>query len=204
MTAAIGHRNKELTSDMFETTPRDGDVLSIKRCETSDGSVASFLYPRMPGNALSFEVTGPLWLFGVTVFKCKSPQQYMAVRVLVKATEGRTLRTVEKVEFCKTESDSNTMDITLHDPLRLVPNTKYILHLVLFCSAEDRALYGPLNTEGTLEFCRETITFSNCRDGQFILPSASIAGLLLQGMKEIDVDDDNDDDNNGDDDDDDD
>ena len=178
------NRNEDLTSDIFETTPRKGGVFSVLRCNISEDSVNSVLnvYPRIPRNALCLEVSGPLWLYGVTVFRCRSDEQYIAVSLTVKA-DDKDLRTVEQVTFCDTESISNTMNIYLRHPLRLVPSTKYALHLVLFCSAEDRVIYGALNADDTLEYCDETITFSVCREGLFTLSSASFAGLLLQGMK---------------------
>ena len=186
----MSNRNCRLRSEIFKTTPRnDNDYYDVYLCQVSTDSVASSTFGTRPENGICLEVSGPLWLFGAIVFKGKSMDQYMAarLRILEVKEERRSLQTVKILEFCSThffEIRQNTLDIIFPDPVRMVPDSKYALELVSFCTARDRTMWEGQNAVNSLDFCNETITFSAYTEDDFTFSSSAFAGLLLQGMKD--------------------
>ena len=179
-------RNVQLKSEIFKTTPRDNDYFAVYLCQTGTDSVASSTFRKKPKNGICLEVTGPLWLFGVCVFKGKSEDQYIAARLRIfEVKTDRILQTVEIIKFCETEYwATSTIEIRFPDPLRMVPDSKYALELVSFCTAKDRMMWHGQNAVNSLDFCSETITFSAYTENNFTFSSSAFAGLLLQGMKD--------------------
>ena len=170
--------NEPLASDTFPTMPRKGHKYSsVPERETYLPS--TFSYDDMIAHEMCFEVSGPLWLHGVVVYREYIEHRFIGVRILLQ-TEGQTIQCVEIYRWM---SYKNPLNIIFQDPIRVTRDKKYTLRLVLFCSAKDRDMY--YQTEGIerTTFCEETVSFATSFKAGQMTSIVHFGALLLEGLK---------------------
>ena len=176
--------NEKLASDIFQTKPRKGHkYMKVFRCNAT--SLARCSYSDKTTHGMCFEVSGPLWLRGVSVFRGVAESQYLGIKIQLQIHEQgkrKILQTVERItEYTNTD---NTIDILFQEPIRVVNNGKYTVLLIIFGSGSVRELYhsNDFYRIDQETFCGETVTFSS-RSQNSPKSIGHFAALLLEGMK---------------------
>ena len=168
-------------SQLFRTDPRKGHLCE-KILRFPKVHLSYTRYADISKHAISFEVSGPLWLHGVALFRGYIKEQSIAISLQVEVND-KIIRSVETVTQYKNNDD--TIDVYFQRALRVRKDSKYTLLLDLFGSASDRDIHYSTGGTSIVEFCGEKITFTNSPKSTTLtcVTEGQFAALILEGMK---------------------